>query len=387
MPSRAAGSDVPRTLVVTNDFPPRVGGVQQYVWTLVSRLPPDRLAVIAPAWPGWRERDATQPFPVYRWPSTVLVPTRDLERRVRSLVARHRAEVVLFGHGFPLPLLAPRLASSGIHSAALTHGAEVWIARTPALGGAQRWALRAVREVTAVSAYTAERVRRAVGHAPPVTVLYPGVDTKRFSPDVDGGAARARYGLEGRPVIVCVSRLVPRKGQDVLIRALADVRRRVPDAALLIAGDGPDRPALEQLAAAAPRGSVVFAGEVPPDDLPGVYAAGDVFAMPCRSRFGRLEVEGLGIVFLEAAACGKPVVAGRSGGAPEAVVDGRTGLVVEGSEPKAVAIALARLLAGPAEAATMGAAGRARIQAEFTWEASAATLVEVLRRAARDGVG
>ncbi|HXY71314.1 MAG TPA: glycosyltransferase family 4 protein, partial [Actinomycetota bacterium] len=218
MSPRAAAPDVPRTLVVTNDFPPRVGGVQQYVATLVSRLPADRVSVLAPAWPGWREHDEAQPFPVHRWPATFLWPTPDLERRVRSLVAEHRADLVLFGHGFPLPWLAPGLAAAGIPSAALTHGAELWMARTPGLGWAQRRALGAVRRVTAVSEYTAERIRRALGDDPPVTVLYPGVDTDRFSPDVDAAAARERFGLGERPLVVCVSRLVPRKGQDILIR-------------------------------------------------------------------------------------------------------------------------------------------------------------------------
>jgi len=382
MSRRTDPTGVPRTLVVTNDFPPRVGGVQQYVWTLLSRLPPDRVAVLAPSWPGWREHDAAAPFPVHRWPTTFLWPTAELERRVRLLAAEHRADVILFGHGFPLPWMAPGLAARGIPSVALTHGAELWIARTPALGWAQRRALGGVRRATAVSEYTAERLRRAIGDEPPVTVLYPGVDTERFSPDVDGSATRDQFGLEDRRVIVCVSRLVPRKGQDVLIRALGDVRRRVPDATLLLAGDGPSRAGLEALAAAeAPPDSVVFAGEVSPEDLAGVYAAGNVFAMPCRSRFAGMEVEGLGIVFLEAAACGKPVVAGRSGGAVEAVCDGETGLVVEGTELKAVALGLARLLGDPAEAARMGKAGRARIEAEFTWGESAAKLAGLLRDA------
>jgi len=372
---------VPRTLVVTNDFPPRVGGVQQYVWRLVAQLPPDRVSVLAPAWPGWQDHDAAQSFPVQRWPATFLWPTEDLERRVRILADEHRADVVLFGHGFPLPWLAPGLATGGIPSVALTHGAEVWIARTPGLAAAQRRGLLACRQATAVSAYTGDRIHRAIGARPPVTVLYPGVDTKRFAPTVDGRVVRARYGLGDRPLVVCVSRMVPRKGQDVLVEAMVTVRAHVPEATLLLVGDGPERPALERAAASAPTGAVVIPGEVASDELPAFFAAADVFAMPCRSRFAGLEVEGLGIVFLEAAACGKPVVAGRSGGAPEAIVDERTGLLVEGREPKAVALAIARLLREPERATGMGAAGRARVEAEFTWERSAATLAHVLRRA------
>jgi phosphatidylinositol alpha-1,6-mannosyltransferase len=377
---------VPRTLVVTNDFPPRVGGVQQYVWRLTAQLPPDRMAVLAPAWPGWREHDAAQPFPVHRWPESFLWPTPDLERRVRLLAAEADAAVVLFGHGFPLPWRAPGGAAHGIPSVALTHGAEVWIARTPGLAAAQRRGLRACREVTAVSAYTGDLIGAAIG-GPPPTVLYPGVDTGRFAPTVDGGAVRERYGVHDRPLVVCVSRLVPRKGQDVLIEAMTTIQRQLPEACLLLVGDGPERASLERAASTAAPGAVVLAGEVADDDLPAFYAAADVFAMPCRSRFGGLEVEGLGIVFLEAAACGRPTVAGRSGGAPEAILDQQTGLLVEGAEPKAVALAIMRLLENREIAAAMGAAGRARVEAEFTWERSADELARVLARAAGPRLG
>jgi phosphatidylinositol alpha-1,6-mannosyltransferase len=255
----------------------------------------------------------------------------------------------------------------------------VWIARTPGLGAAQRRGLRACRAVTAVSAHTGERLRAAIGTN--LTVLYPGVDTDRFAPTVDGSALRERFGLGERPLVVCVSRLVPRKGQDVLIEAMRSVRVRIPDAALLLVGDGPERDTLERAAANDPPGAVVLAGEASPQDLPACYAAADVFAMPCRSRFAGLEVEGLGIVFLEAAACGKPVIAGRSGGADEAIVDEQTGLLVEGAEPKAVALAIGRLLRDADLARRMGVAGRARVEAEFTWQRSAECLAGVLAHA------
>jgi phosphatidylinositol alpha-1,6-mannosyltransferase len=380
-----SAADVPRTLLVTNDFPPRVGGVQQYVERLVAGLPSDRVAVLAPVWPGWPEHDAAQPYPIERWPEQFVWPTRDLERRVLALASDIRAEVVLFGHGFPLPWIAPGLAGRGIPSVALTHGAEVWIARTPGLAAAQRRGLRACRAVTAVSSHTGELMRSALGDRPPLTVLYPGVDIERFAPTVDGRSVRERFGLGDRPLVVCVSRLVPRKGQDVLIEAMRSVRTRIPDAALLLVGDGPERDALERAANTEPSGAVVLAGEASPEDLPACYAAADVFAMPCRSRFAGLEVEGLGIVFLEAAACGKPVVAGRSGGADEAIVDEQTGLLVEGGEPKAVALALVRLLEDAALAQRMGAAGRARVEAEFTWQRSSESLAGILAQAVAGG--
>jgi phosphatidylinositol alpha-1,6-mannosyltransferase len=375
--------DVPRTLVVTNDFPPRVGGVQQYIWNLVRNLPADRVAVLAPNWPGWREHDQRVPFPVHRWPARFLWPTPELGRRVRSLVREHRAQVVLFGHGYPLPLMAPDLEATGIPSVVLTHGAEVWLARTPAVAASMRWALGRARAVTVVSRWTAHALERVLPSEVPRVLLHPGVDPVRFNPKADGGTIRAAHSLDGRAVVLCVSRLVPRKGQDVLIAGMTYVRERVPDAVLMVVGDGPYRGRLEELATQAPTGSVVFVGAVPDQDLLAYYASCDLFAMPCRSRWGGLEVEGFGIVYLEAAAAGKAVVAGRSGGAEEAVEDGVTGLLVEGAEPKAVALAVARLLRDPAALARMGSAGRQRVEREFTWARQSNGLESILREATR----
>jgi phosphatidylinositol alpha-1,6-mannosyltransferase len=375
--------DVPRTLVVTNDFPPRVGGVQQYVWNLVRNLPADRVAVLAPSWPGWREHDQGLPFSVHRWPAGFLWPTPELVRRVRSLAREHRVEVVLFGHGYPLPLMVPNLAAAGIPSVVLTHGAEVWLARTPAVSASMRWALGHARTVTAVSRWTARALERVLPSEVPRVLLHPAVDPIRFSPKADGEAVRAHHGLDGSPVVLCVSRLVPRKGQDVLIAGMTYVRELVPDAALVLVGDGPYRARLEELAGQAPAGSVVLAGAVPDEELPAHYASCDLFAMPCRSRWAGLEVEGFGIVYLEAAAAGKASVAGRSGGAEEAVDDEVTGLLVEGAEPKAVALAVARLLRDPGALARMGSAGRERVEREFTWSRQGEQLEAILREATK----
>jgi phosphatidylinositol alpha-1,6-mannosyltransferase len=359
--------DVPRTLIVTNDFPPRVGGVQQYVWNVASNLPADRVAVVAPNWPGWREHDRSLEFPVERFPTTFLWPSTDLRRRVRAAAREHRAEVVLFGHGLPLALLGPRLDYPYVVA---THGTEYWFALTPALHALLRGATSRARRVLAVSRFTGRTIRTAVPPHVPVSLLPPGVDAERFRPRTPehADAIRRRHGIEaGRPLVVCVSRLVRRKGQDVLIGAMPAIRRREPDAALLIVGGGPDRGRLEHLAEAAPRGAVAFAGEVPDDELPAYHAAADVFAMPCRSRLAGLEVEGFGIVFLEAAAVGRPAVAGDSGGAAEAVEDGSTGLVVDGRHAGAVAEAVGGLLADPHRAGAMGKAGRERVERLFTW--------------------
>ncbi len=375
--------EVPRTLVVTNDFPPRVGGVQQYVSNLVRHLPPDRVAVVAPNWPGWREHDRGLPFPVHRFPPTFLWPTGELARKVRTVARETGAEVVLFGHGLPLGLLGPGLSRQGPPYVVATHGAEYWFALTPGLAAALRLATSRARKVLAVSRFTGRVIRTVVPDAVPLSLLPPGVDTERFRPDLSGEEVRSRHRLSDRPLVVCVSRLVPRKGQDVLIRAMPRVLRREPDAALLIVGGGPDRRRLEQLAAELPRGAVTFAGEVPDSELPVHYAAADVFAMPCRSRLAGLEVEGFGIVFLEAAAAGKPVVAGDSGGAAEAVVDGETGLVVDGRHEDAVGEAVASLLADPARAHAMGKAGRARVERTFAWPRIAGTLARWLAEASR----
>jgi phosphatidylinositol alpha-1,6-mannosyltransferase len=209
--------------------------------------------------------------------------------------------------------------------------------------------------------------------------LSPGVDVDLFTPSADGAAVRRRHGLGKAPVVVCVSRLVPRKGQDVLVAAWPRVLARHPDARLLLVGGGPAERSLRRAVAA--RGlehSVVLAGPVAVGELPGHYAAGDVFAMPCRTRRGGLDVEGLGMVFLEAAACGRPVVAGTSGGAPETVQEGVTGHVVEPRSPEAVATTIADLLAEPGRARAMGTAGRAWVEQRWSWTTIAATFAELL---------
>jgi phosphatidylinositol alpha-1,6-mannosyltransferase len=233
------------------------------------------------------------------------------------------------------------------------------------------------------SEFIARVVRTAVPDDVPVSVLYPGADVDAFHPDLPFEDLRERHGVMDRPLVVCVSRLVPRKGQDVLIRAMGRIRGRVPDAALLIVGGGPYKKALETLAEDSPPGAVLFAGEVSEQDLPRYYRAGDVFAMPCRTRRAGLEVEGWGNVFIEAAACGRPVIAGDSGGAREALVDGVTGLLVDGSNVDAVADAVASLLEDPERARGMGAAGRARVERHYAWPRAAEQLAGWLREAVR----
>jgi len=266
---------------------------------------------------------------------------------------------------------------------AAAHGFEYWLSIAPGAHALVRRATsEAVRVPVMCSAFIARVVRTAVPARVPVSVLYPGADIDVFRPDLPFDDLREQHGLSGRPVVVCVSRLVPRKGQDVLIRTMREVRRQVPDAVLLLVGDGPDRSRLMRLAEEAPPGAVVFAGQVSEADLPRYYRAGDVFAMPCRTRVGGLEVEGWGNVFIEAAACGRPVVVGDSGGARESLVPGETGLLVDGSDEDRVAEALASLLQDRPRAEAMGRSGRARVERSFTWPRAAEQLAGWLREAA-----
>ena len=370
-----------RTLLVTNDFPPRAGGIQSYVQALTERLPADELMVYAPAWPGAAEFDARQSFEVVRHPGSLMLPGPRVARRAVELVRRHRAEAVWFGAAAPLALLTPVLRRAGVvRTVASTHGHEVGWSMLPGSRQALTSIGRHVDVITYVSTYARDRISAALGPMAALEYLPPGVDTDVFRPDPAGRARiRGALGLGERPVVVCISRLVARKGQDMLIRAMPEILATVGDAVLLIVGGGPDRAALgalaEQVGVAA---SVVFAGPVPWLELPAHYAAGDVFAMPCRTRGRGLDVEGLGIVFLEASAMGLPVVAGNSGGAPEAVRPGQTGLVVPGRDVGKIADAVTGLLTDRARSKQWGDAGRAWIAGRWNWQHSADRLAELL---------
>ncbi|HEY6276926.1 MAG TPA: glycosyltransferase family 4 protein [Streptosporangiaceae bacterium] len=373
---------MPKVLVVTNDFPPRAGGIQSFVHALAVRLPAGSVTVYAPAWAGAAEFDAAQPFPVERHPTSLMLPVPSVARRAARLLRRDGCDTVLFGAAAPLGLLAPALRRAGARRlVAITHGHEAGWAVLP---GARRL-LRRIGDttdtVTYLGEYTRVRVARALSPAAAsrMTRLAPGVDTGAFRPGAGGAAVRERLGLGGRPVVVCVSRLVPRKGQDTLIRAWPDVLAAVPDARLLIVGGGPYQAALQRLAdGAGVAGSVVFTGPVPWPQLPAYYDAGDVFAMPCRTRRRGLDVEGLGIVYLEASATGLPVVGGDSGNAPDAIRAGETGYVVAGDSTAGVASRLVELLTDPAGARAMGEKGMAWVDTEWRWDLVAQRLEGIL---------
>lgn len=355
-----------RTLWVTNDFPPRSGGIEQFVANLLRRLDPATVQVLTSSYPGDDAYDALLPYPVARIARRPLLPTPTVARRVRAEAARHNADLVVFGASWPLAELAGSLP---LPSVALTHGHEAGIAK---VGGGLiiGHALRDVRAIGVISEYTHQALARWVPATTAVHRVPPGVDVERFNPGVSGAQIRARYGIElDAPLVLCLSRLVARKGQDVLIEAWPQILRSVEGARLLIAGSGRMEPALrDRVDALDLEASVVFAGDVNADELPQFHAAADVFAMPCRTRVLGLDVEGLGIVYLEAQASGTAVVAGTSGGAPEAVVDGQTGIVVDGRGLEAVAWSVIGLLQDPQRRKLLGAAGRRFVEQHYAWD-------------------
>ncbi|MFY1676547.1 MULTISPECIES: glycosyltransferase family 4 protein [unclassified Streptomyces] len=365
-----------KTLIVTNDFPPRPGGIQAFLHSMALRLDPDRLVVYASTWKRGREGveataafDARQPFPVVRDPATMLLPTPVVTRRAVGLLREHGCSSVWFGAAAPLGLMAPALRRAGAERlVATTHGHEAGWAALPAARGLLRRIGSSTDTLTYLGEYTRTRIAAALTPeaAARMVRLPPGVDERTFHPGSGGDRVRARLGLSERPVVVCVSRLVPRKGQDTLIRAMPRILSAEPEAVLLVVGGGPYEADLRRLAReTGVAGSVRFTGAVPWSELPAHYGAGDVFAMPCRTRRRGLDVEGLGIVYLEASATGLPVVAGDSGGAPDAVLHGETGWVVRGGSVDETADRLVTLLGDEGLRRRMGRRGRAWV--EETW--------------------
>ncbi|MET0627225.1 MAG: glycosyltransferase family 4 protein [Acidimicrobiia bacterium] len=366
------------SLLVTNDFPPKLGGIQSYLHELWRRLPPDDTTVFTTRFHADLDWDAEQPFRVVRSRHSVFLPTRALAADVEALARDVRADVVFFDPWLPLGALAPRLRAAPY--AIVVHGAEVTVpGRLPAtreLGGR---VLRGAAAVVAAGEYPAREATRAARGALTGVVVPPGVDTTRFIPLDAAARAKARvgFGLDPDvPLVVGVSRLVPRKGFDGLIDAVD----ALPGVHLAIGGAGRDRSRLEARAARPGLADRVhFLGRVPDADLPALFGCADVFSMPCRDRWGGLEAEGFGIVFLEAAAAGVPAVAGRSGGSHEAVVDGVTGMVVEGRTVDHLRDALGRLLADHDLRSAMGNAARDRAVREFSYDLLVERLAPVAR--------
>lgn len=380
---------MPDALVVTSSFLPGRGGIESYLAELCAELSP-RLGVLAPV-----ERDGAPiprlPYPAIGCSTSMLRPGRAVVDAIVETARSLDTDRILFGTPWPLLLTAPALRRAGLRYGAIVHGAElVAPAAVPGLRGALGRALRAADVLYAVSAHTAERVRRLGGGARAnvrrlgggaglnVEVLHARVDVDRFNPDAGGSDVRRRLGIPaGAPLVACFGRLVARKGIDRLIDVLPDVAGRVPGTMLVVGGTGPRAASLRRQAAqlGAP---VVFVGRVADDEAPAFYAAANVFALPVADRWFGLEIEGLGVVLLEAAACGVPCVTGRSGGTPEAVVDGTTGFVVDARDRASLVDKLAWPLEHPELARRMGFAGRSYVTREFAHRPLPRSLLEWL---------
>lgn len=375
-----------KVLWLTNDLPPRAGGIEQFVGNLLDRVHPTTTVVVGPGGEDpaeVAEHDARQDYRIVRAPGRVL-PTPAIARLVVETARAHRPDVLVLGASWPLGELAPRFGRElDVPVVALSHGLEAGLA-TVRLGHLLRRATRGLSALTTISDWCEERLAPHV-RAERLVRIPPGVDVDRFRPDVDGTAMRAAWGVPAEaPLVGCVSRLVPRKGQDVLLEVWPEVRRRHPDAWLALVGEGPLGDRLATTAAAlGPDAGVVLPGRVAWHELPAAHAAADVFAMPCRTRLLGTDVEGLGIVYLEAQAVARPAVAGRSGGAPEAVRDGVTGSVVDGRDRRALVAALDRWLADPAGRREAGEAGRAWVERTWTWDVIAARFADLLDEVVR----
>lgn len=375
-----------KILCITNDFGPRAGGIETFVIGLIERMPRNTVVVYTssqkgsePFDKGWLDNFGVE---VIRDKSMILLPTLRVGRAVRKVLREKNIERVFFGAAAPLGLLAPGLRRAGAKKiVALTHGHEVWWAKVPLFNLAIRRIARSVDALTYLGSFTKGAISKSISAAAQSRMvrIAPGIDINHFSPQPSAKELRRDLGLHDKKVLVSVGRLVHRKGQDFLIEALPAILKEVPNTHLLFVGEGPYREHLQSLVDKySLRESVTFIGRVQYSELPRYICVGDVFAMPSRSRLAGLEVEGLGIVYLEASACGLPVIGGKSGGAPDAVIEGETGFAVDGLSSSAIAERAIELLQDSEKATAMGAKGRAWVVSEWNWNSWSRTFNELL---------
>jgi len=363
------------TLFVTNDFGPRAGGIETFVHGLIERLPKGSVIVYTSAQQNSEVFDAKwlKDFgvEVIRDKSKILLPTPRVIRNCQALIRNRKLSRVAFGAAAPLGLMARSLRKAGVNKiVALTHGHEVWWSKVPVFSSAIRFMGKNIDAITYLGDYTKGEISKAISSedSQKLIQIAPGIDVDHFAP-VDSSELRSQLGLSDKSVIISVGRLVHRKGQDKLIESLPEIRRKIPNVHLVIVGVGPYQHYLIKLANKLNVSDcLTFIGRINYTDLPKYICVGDIFAMPSRSRFFGLEVEGLGIVYLEASACGLPVVGGKSGGAPDAVLIGETGLVVDGTDTKEISAACIELLANSELAALLGQNGRRWIIENWRWE-------------------
>ena len=353
-----------KVLLVTNDLGPRAGGIETFILGLIEGLPKNSLVIFTSSQNGQAPFDAQllEKFGaiVIRDRAKILLPTPRISRKAVRILRQYEIQNVWFGAAAPLGFMASKLRNSGATNiVALSHGHEVWWAKIPILKQMLQKIIKDIDKLGYLGEFTKNEISKATTEVNKLVQIAPGIDTNHFQPKKPNPNLVSRYQLEGRRVIVCVARLVHRKGQDQLIKALPAILKKYPDAILLIVGQGP----IEQMLRNSARQlevthKVIFTGRVPHADLADYISLGEVFAMPVRSRFYDFEVEGLGIAYLEASACGLPVVVGKSGGAVDAVIDQVTGLLVDGKNVNEITDVICRLLADPVKAQAMGQAGR-----------------------------
>ena len=360
-----------KLLLITNDFGPRAGGIETFVMGLLERIPPNEVIVYTSNQgdtsaydENWLTKYGVR---VVRDRSKVLLPTPRVIFILRKIIRRDGIVRVWFGAAAPLGISARWLRIGGVRRiVAMTHGHEVWWAKLPPFAWLLRFAASKIDSFTFLGEFTASALRRVIPEAKLVRIA-PGIDTDNFSPR-DSARLRSELSLSDAPTIISVGRLVHRKGQDRLIEALPKIKSEVGSVNLIFVGEGPYRNHLQKLADRLGVSSDVhFLGRVQYSRLAEYLCLGDIFAMPCRSRAFGLEVEGLGIVFLEASAAGLPVIAGNSGGAPDALLPGQTGLLVSGQSVAEIADAAIRLLKDGELRAQLGERGRQWILSDWRW--------------------
>ncbi|WP_375423148.1 glycosyltransferase family 4 protein [uncultured Friedmanniella sp.] len=372
---------MPRTLVLTNDFPPRIGGIESFVADACELL--DRDVVVYASGPAGDRRgdtgrgDVGRGYPVVRGGPVLTAGPATIRAAVRVL-QEHGADRVLLGAAAPLGLVAPALRRAGAtRVVGLTHGHEVWWARVPAARRLLRRIGDSCDHLTSISDFTTAQIAPALSVEARARML-------RLAPPVDGTLFRPEPGArDPRPRCVAVGRFVVQKGLDALVTAWRSVQDGWPTGAvrplLVLVGDGPQRTALlRQVAHLDLTSAVRFTGPLPRTAVVAELQAAQVFALPVRTRWAGLNAEGLGLAAIEAAACGLPVVVGDSGGAPETLVEGRSGHVVVASNPGRLAAVLTGLLLEPERAAAMGAAGRRYVLSRYSPERARSTLRRAL---------
>jgi phosphatidylinositol alpha-1,6-mannosyltransferase len=376
-----------RIICITNDFGPRAGGIETFVIGLIERLPPGSVTVYTSQQgdtkaydQNWLDQFGVK---VVRDKSKILLPTPRVVRAIKELISKQKIEVAFFGAAAPLALMAQSLRKAGARRiVSLTHGHEVWWVKIWPFKWAMRYIGNSVDHLTYLGDFTRKEIARSlsVNAASAMVKIAPGIDVAHFAPQSSAVELRQSLGLANKKVIVSVGRLVHRKGQDSLITALPQILQHHSDAHVLLIGAGPHKKHLEDLVEKfSVQDAVTFIGRIQYADLPRYISVGDVFAMPSRSRLAGLEVEGLGIVYLEASACGLPVIAGKSGGAPDAVLEGETGITVDGRDPAAIAKAVKFLFDDPIRAKEMGQRGREWINSSWHWDIWARKFVEILK--------